>query len=101
MVDICNKCGLPKELCVCQTIAKEEEKIRISFEKRRYGKNITVIKGIDSAINMKDLLKNLKTMLACGGTIKEDTIELQGNHRKRIKEILIRLGFPENKIEIE
>ena len=101
MADICSKCGLPKELCICQTIAKEEEKVKVYTTKRRYSKNITVIEGVSKDLNMKEILRELKTKLACGGTIKNSVIELQGDHRKKIKPLLVKLGFPEDKIEIE
>lgn len=98
---ICPKCGLPKELCVCETIAKEAQKIKVSLVQKRYRKNVTVIKGIDtSKIDVKQLLKTLKSRLACGGTYKNDEIELQGDHRQRVKQILIREGFPADIIEV-
>ncbi|MBI4018200.1 MAG: translation initiation factor [Candidatus Aenigmarchaeota archaeon] len=98
---ICPKCGLPKELCICETIAKETQKITISIVQKSFGKNMTVIKGIDSSkINIRQLLKTLKSKLACGGTYKNDEIELQGDHRKRAKEILVKEGFPGDIIEV-
>ncbi|MBI4014524.1 MAG: translation initiation factor [Candidatus Aenigmarchaeota archaeon] len=99
---VCPKCGLPRELCVCETIAKESKKITVIVEKRRYGKFATIIKGIeDSQINVKDVTSKLKTKLACGGTYKNGEIELRGNHRDRVKEILIKEGFPEDMIEVK
>ena len=97
---ICPKCGLPKELCVCETIAKEEQRIRIRTAKRRFGKLATLIEGIDkNNIDIKDLAKKLKSKSACGGTVKENTIELQGNHLSRIKEELVKLGFNPDTID--
>ncbi|UCD07791.1 MAG: stress response translation initiation inhibitor YciH [Candidatus Aenigmatarchaeota archaeon] len=100
MDKICDKCGLPESLCVCETIAKEKEKIRVLTIKRRYGKIITLVEGIGKDADPKSVLKELKTKLACGGTIKENTIELQGNHKQRVRDILVKLGFPEDQIEI-
>ena len=101
-IAVCLKCGLPKELCVCETIAKESQKIRIKVVQKRYGKHMTLIKGIDvSKIDIKALTKNLKSKLACGGTIKDGRIELQGDHKVRAKEILIKEGFPADIIELE
>ena len=37
MAAICNVCGLPDELCICQEIAKEQQKATISTDRRRYG----------------------------------------------------------------
>ncbi len=98
---VCTKCGLPQELCVCQTIAKEAQKVKIGLVEKRYGKSMTVIKGIDtSKINVRNLMKKLKSKLACGGTFKNNEIELQGDHRDRVKEILIKEGFPKEIIEV-
>ncbi|MBS3172416.1 stress response translation initiation inhibitor YciH [Candidatus Woesearchaeota archaeon] len=94
MSEICPKCGLPKDLCVCETIAKEEQTIRIRKEKKRYGKLVTLVEGIDpSTIDMKEVAKTLKSKLACGGTIKNSVIELQGDHVVKAKQELIKLGF--------
>ncbi|MCD6590422.1 MAG: stress response translation initiation inhibitor YciH [Candidatus Aenigmarchaeota archaeon] len=100
MTEICPKCGLPKDLCICETIAKEEEKIRVSSVKKRYGKAVTIIEGISKDVDNKNVLKELKKKLACGGTLKNNVIELQGDHRKKIKTVLVKLGFPEDKIEV-
>ncbi|MBI4021511.1 MAG: translation initiation factor [Candidatus Aenigmarchaeota archaeon] len=100
MNGICPKCGLNKELCVCEALAKEKEKIRISSIKRRYGKFITVVGGMSKDVDIKNVLKELKTRLACGGTIKDGMIELQGNHRDKVKAILEKLGFSPEQIEV-
>ena len=98
-MDICPKCGLPLQACVCKEIAKTEQRINIKTDKRRYNKIITLVTGLSSDVDLKKIAKTLKSELACGGTIKEGIIELQGDHRKKIKPILIRLGFPEDTIE--
>jgi len=98
---VCPKCGLPEELCVCEVMAKEAQKVTISVVPRRFRKYMTVIKGIDATkINVKELLKKLKSKLACGGTWKDNMIELQGDHKERVKELLIKEGFPEEIIEM-
>lgn len=102
MTDICPKCGLPRELCICETIAKEGQKITVKIEKRKFGKLITVIKGIShKEIDLKELAKKLKSSFACGGTVKGDTIELQGDHKYKIKAEFAKLGFAPETIEIE
>jgi translation initiation factor 1 len=100
MTEICPNCGLPKDICACETIAKEEEKVRVSSIKKRFGKSVTTIEGISKDVDVKGVLKELKQKLACGGTLKDGTIELQGDHRKKIRDILIRIGFPMEKIEV-
>lgn len=95
MTEICPKCGLPEDLCVCETIAKEDQRIRVKKEKKRYGKMVTVIEGIDkSTIDVKDVSKKLKSKFACGGTTKGAVIELQGDHDLlKVKAELVKLGF--------
>jgi translation initiation factor 1 len=102
MSEICPKCGLAKELCVCETIAKESQLIKIFLERKKFRKFCTIIEGIDQKeINIKDLAKKLKETLACGGTVKEGKVELQGDHKSKVKEILIGMGFPPDSIEVK
>jgi translation initiation factor 1 len=94
MSDICEVCGLPKEICVCEEIAREQQKITIAVDKRRYGKMMTVIDGINPHdTDMDTLISSLKSKCACGGTIKDGKIELQGDHRIKVKETLEKMGF--------
>ena len=80
MTEVCPNCGLPKELCVCETIAKENQKIIVSTEKKKFGKKYTVIDGIDN---------------------KDNKIELQGDHKQQAKETLVQMGFAPETIEIK
>ena len=100
MSDICQKCGLPRELCTCEAMAKEEEKIKVYTVARRFGKKTTVIEGISKDLDIKKILKEMKQKLACGGTLKNSSIELQGDHVSKAKDILIKLGFPEDRIDV-
>jgi len=98
-VEICPKCGLPIQACVCEEIAKSSQEIEVKIEKRRFGKVITLIKGFDDGVDIKDIAKTLKAKRACGGTIKNKVIELQGNHKGHIKQILVNIGFDPNQIK--
>lgn len=101
MSEICPKCGLPKELCVCETIAKESQIIKVYVIRKKFGKKYTVIEGIDSKeIDLKDLTKKLKTKFACGGTAKEGRIELQGDHKQKVRENLVQMGFSQETIDV-
>ena len=94
MSDICEVCGLPKEICVCEDIAREQQKISIAVDKRRYGKMMTIVDGINpKELDIDALISNLKSTCACGGTIKDGKIELQGDHRTKVKEKLEKMGF--------
>ncbi|MBC8498473.1 stress response translation initiation inhibitor YciH [Candidatus Bathyarchaeota archaeon] len=102
MAEICPVCGLPKELCVCEEMSKEQQRIRIRIENKRWGKKYTIIDGIDSKdMKLNKLASQLKAKCACGGTAKNDQIMLQGDHRQVVREVLIGLGFPEENIEIQ
>ena len=101
MSEICQICGLVKELCVCETIAKESQKILVYVERKKFNKNYTIVEGIDEKeIDLKDLAKKLKSELACGGTIKDGKIELQGEHKQKTKKILIEHGFAPSSVEV-
>jgi len=94
MAEICSVCGLPKELCMCEEIAREQQTVRISVDSRRYGKMVTIVDGIDeNDIDIADLAKQLKNKCAAGGTYKDGRIELQGDHKKRVKAVLEEMGF--------
>ena len=97
-MEICPKCALPMQACVCGEIEKEEQKIKVELVKRKFGKIITLVSGFKD-IDMKSVLKELKQVRACGGTIKNGIIELQGDHKGRIKPILIKLGFGEDSVD--
>jgi translation initiation factor 1 len=55
-----------------------------------------VISGFDKGTDIKKIAKELKNEFACGGTYKNDTVELQGDHQKKIKPFLVKLGFDES-----
>ena len=100
MTQVCSTCGLQKDLCVCQELAKESQKIKVYIEKRKFRKMYTIIKGIDEKqIDIKDVVKKLKNKFACGGTVKDGVIELQGDHMRQVKRTLIDLGFTQESIE--
>lgn len=93
----CPKCGLPKELCVCEDISKGGQKIRVRTDKRKYGKFVTIVDGFEN-VDLHKIAKDLKRRLACGGTVKNDYIELQGDHASKAKNMLIDMGFSEDMV---
>jgi translation initiation factor 1 len=101
MAEICPKCGLPLDICVCETISKQQQRVKVHMETRKWRRPVTIIEGIDNKnFNIVELTKKLKTMCACGGTAKSSQIILQGDHRDKAKELLSRLGFPGENIEV-
>ncbi|NAZ26610.1 MAG: stress response translation initiation inhibitor YciH [Thermogladius sp.] len=93
--------GLPPE--ICEQLSREEQVIKIRVDMRKFGKAVTVVEGLPSdKETLKSIAKALKTKLAAGGTYRDDgVIELQGDHRHRVKEILVNeFGFPPENVLI-
>lgn len=100
MADICPKCGLPKELCVCTVLEKEtENKIKVYTKKAKFDKYMTVVEGIGQE-DLERTAKSLKRILACGGTYKGTAIELQGEHKDAAKKALIGIGYSSDNIDV-
>jgi len=97
-MDICPKCGLPIAACVCEDIAKTQQEIEVKTEKRRFGKFVTMVYGLEG-VDIKEVAKKLKNKLACGGTVDGKVIELQGNHLVKVKQVLVEIGFKESQIK--
>jgi translation initiation factor 1 len=102
MAEICAVCGLPSDLCICEEMSKEDQRVKIRLERRRWGKKYTVIDGIDSKnVDLDNLATKLKNKCACGGNAKNDQVLLMGDHRGVVYETLIESGFPKDNIEIQ
>lgn len=100
MAELCPKCGLLKELCVCNILDKEKtKKIRVYTEKKKFKKLVTIVEGIEKN-RIKETTSDLKRKLACGGTMKNDIIILQGDHKRKITQMLVKIGYPEDAIEV-
>ena len=69
--------------------------VRISREtKGRKGKGVTIVNGLDlDSERLKTLAKELKQLCGTGGTVKEATIEIQGDHRTKIQSALESKGM--------
>ena len=98
-MEIDPRTGLPVTAIAWEDLSKGEQKIKIATEKRRYGKVTTLVSGFDKSIDLKATAKALKEGLACGGTIREQTIELQGDHKKHVRLVLVKIGFSDESIE--
>ena len=80
---------------------REEARIRVRMEMRRFGKPTTVVEGLKmNEKDLQDLGTSMKKILATGGTVKDGHIILQGDHRDRAVEILVKRGFSESSIEL-
>jgi translation initiation factor 1 len=100
LVDICPKCGLISEICSCDILEKEEtQRIRVYATKKKFRKLVTIVEGIDKS-KLAETGRELKQKLACGGTVKDGVIVLQGDHKKNIKKHLVQSGYPESHITV-
>ena len=97
---VCSGCGWPSANCQCSTRAATESvptrivaKLRVE-KKGRGGKTVTVVDGLpNNAAFLKDLGQELKRACGTGGTVVEGAVELQGDLRERVREVLTKKGF--------
>jgi len=102
MAEICPICGLPKDICVCVEIGKDQQKIKVRLETRKFRKSATIIDGINEKdVDLSRLAQKMKTFCACGGTAKNGQIMLQGDQREKAYNFLIQLGYPEANVEVQ
>ncbi len=98
---ICPGCGWPQDDCRCSKNlpARDEavpEKItaELRVENRGSGKNVTVVDGLpDNRPFLDALCRDLKKACGTGGSTGENRIELQGDQRERLRELLAKKGF--------
>lgn len=91
---ICATCGLPKELCVCEDLGRETTLLTVDLDTRRYGKAVTVVRGLESRPDEAEkLARELKKGLATGGSGKDGIIVLQGDRRKDVVRLLQQKGY--------
>jgi len=87
---------------IFKDVFREQQLIKVRVEKRKGHREVTLVEGLDpKSVDLRDLATKLKSKLACGGTAKNGRIELQGDHRFKVKEILTELGFDPSSILIE
>lgn len=92
--DISDVSGLPDELGIDEDLGRAEQQLSIRVDERTYGKAMTIVEGFDeSSVDVSDLASTLKSNLATGGTVDDGRIELQGDHRERVRDLLEDEGF--------
>lgn len=97
----CPKCGWPASDCRCAATLErgreavpERPEAKIRLENRASGKHVTVISGLPANREFLDALcRDLKKACGTGGTAGEDSIELQGDQRERLRELLAKRGM--------
>ena len=98
----CETCGKLEAECQCPPppppepvrIPPETQTASLTVEKRKKGKMVTVIRGLDPDGNdLPTLLTRLKTVCGAGGSIQEGNIEIQGRHLDRLRGELQAIGY--------
>jgi len=91
--EICPTCHLPKSICTCGARSKESQHIKIAIQRKKFKKFVTTISGFSSLEEGKDIEKFLKKKLACGGTLKNNIVEIQGSQKDKVKLLLVEKGY--------
>lgn len=93
---MCPACRQAVVACVCdiKPVPKGDGTVRVSREsKGRGGKVVTLVRGLpmdDAAL--QSVCKRLKTVCGSGGTVKDGTVEVQGDHVEKVAQQLVRDG---------
>ena len=95
---LCSTCGKSKASCVCRkqrAVPAGDGIVRVQREtKGRKGKGVTVITGLGlEPDGLRTLAKHLKQQCGTGGTVKNGTIEIQGDHRDTVVNTLSAQGY--------
>jgi translation initiation factor 1 len=95
---LCLRCSKPVAACICKSqkpVAKGDGVVRVAREtKGRGGKSVSVIHGLALApAELEKLCTQLKKRCGTGGTTKDGTIEIQGEHRDALAAELGKLGY--------
>lgn len=84
---------LEKELGLDEALGIEGSSVTVRLEKRRYGKNVTVLSGFDPSVDVPLLAKEMKHQFGTGGTARDGLIELQGDHARDARDWLEKKGY--------
>jgi translation initiation factor 1 len=95
----CERCGELEEACTCPPPLKvltppDKQTARLAVEKRKKGKVVTVVRGLaENENDLPTLLGQLKAACGAGGTMKDDELEIQGDHLERLRSLLAEIGY--------
>jgi translation initiation factor 1 len=103
----CPTCGKRRDRCMCDQPRKmspapsgvqnlpRDGIVRILRDRKgRGGKTVTLIAGLSGSPSaLAQLTSDLKRMCGTGGTLRDDAIEIQGDHRERLRDELTRRGY--------
>ena len=82
-------------LAMKATTLPAKARVRVGRETAgRAGKGVSVVTGLPlSAAQLEALATQLKKLCGAGGAVKDGNIEIQGDHRDRLVQELIKLGY--------
>ncbi len=82
-----------------ETLPPARQELRVWLDRRqRAGKVATLVRGFAGAdADLQELGRLLKTRCGVGGAVKEGEIIVQGDHRDRVVEILLKAGYSRTK----
>lgn len=95
----CERCGKLESECQCAPpppplIPPTQQTAKLAIEKRAKGKIMTLVRGLPAVGNdLPQLLTKLKNACGAGGTLRDEELEIQGDHRQRVREVLEQLGY--------
>jgi translation initiation factor 1 len=98
---VCPGCGWPVKDCKCSSKRSADESVpgrivaKLRMEKKgRGGKTVTVVYDLpNNSAFLKELAQELKRACGTGGAVQDDTVELQGDLRDRVREHLVKKGW--------
>ena len=98
---VCPTCGWPANDCKCSSKRTVDAAVpnrivaKLRMEKKgRGGKTVTVVYDLpDNEAFLKELAQELKRACGTGGAVAENTVELQGDLRDRVRDYLVKKGW--------
>jgi translation initiation factor 1 len=100
---ICPNCGMPIARCQCKkqvSAPPGDGVVRVSLDKKgRGGKTVTLVSGLTGSIDeLRQVSSEMKRRCGTGGTLKDGMIEIQGDHRDLLIEILKSKGIKAKRV---
>jgi translation initiation factor 1 len=78
-----------------EELAPNQHSLKIQVSRKgKGGKTVTIVSGFQvSEATLVSLTKQLKNQCGTGGTMRDNEIEIQGDHKQKLLEILTKLGY--------